>query len=328
MKRFSGYLFLTGAFSLAGTVVITARLLCGKLGVFTIGAGGLFFALVVLLPFRMGSVIKAVRSYSAKDWAYMAFQAATGIFLYRMFMLQGLQLTSTLEAGLLLGATPAITVALARVFLKERFTPLKLAGLGFTCAGIAALQTDLASGAAFLWEHIAGNALVLCAAACESCFNVFSRRDSLRRDASPVDRTACVAAIAFALCLVPAMFESPAESIAALDISGWLGLVWYGVGATAIAYVMFYAGIARCDAGTAAAFSGLIPFTAFLLSVFALGERAGLLQSLGGVFVIAGILMISGVKRKCGMPRGLAAYEKAPCSSLSAADKHLADRAQ
>lgn len=306
MKRVSGYFFLTGAFSLAGTVVITARLLCGKLGVFTIGAGGLFFAVLAILPFRIGSIARAARDYSAKDWAHMVFQAATGIFLYRMFMLLGLERTSTLEAGLLLGATPAITIALARIFLKERFTPLKLAGLGCTCAGIAALQADFGSAVPFPWEHFGGNTLVLCAAACESCFNVFSRRDSLRRDASPIDRTACVAAIAFALCLVPALFESPAESIAALDVSGWLGLMWYGLGATAIAYVMFYAGISRCDAGTAAAFSGMIPFTAFLLSVLALGERAGLLQILGGVFVIAGIVMISGIKRKYDMPRELA----------------------
>jgi drug/metabolite transporter (DMT)-like permease len=306
MKRFSGYLFLTGAFSLAGTVVVTARLLCGKLGVFTIGAGGLFFALCAILPFRMRSIIKAARGCSVKDWANMAFQAATGIFLYRMFMLLGLERTSTLEAGLLLGATPAVTVALARIFLKERLRPLKLAGLGCTCAGIAALQADFTSSVSFSWEHVAGNALVLCAAACESCFNVFSRRDSLRRNAGPIDRTACVVAIAFTLCLVPALFEAPAERVAALDIPGWLGLVWYGVGATAIAYVMFYAGIARCDAGTAAAFSGMIPFTAFLLSVLVLGESAGLPQILGGVFVIAGILMISGIKQKYGMPREIA----------------------
>ncbi len=304
MKRISGYLFLTGAFSLAGTVVVTARLLCGKIGVFTIGAGGLFFALIAILPFRIGSIIITIKTCSAKDWAHMAFQAATGIFLYRMFMLLGMERTSTLEAGLLTGVTPAITVTLARILLKERFTPIKLAGIGCTCAGIAALQADF-TAASFSWEHAAGNALVVCAAACESCFNVFSRRDSLRRSVNPIDRTACVAAIAFALCLIPALFEFPAERIAVLDLPGWIGLVWYGVGATALAYVLFYAGVARCDAGTTAAFSGMIPFTAFLLSVFTLGERAGLPQILGGASVIAGILMISGVKRKYEKSREL-----------------------
>jgi drug/metabolite transporter (DMT)-like permease len=102
------------------------------------------------------------------------------------------------------------------------------------------------------------------------------------------------------------MFEAPAERLAALDISGWLALLWYGVGATAIAYVMFYAGIARCDAGAAAAFSGLIPFTAFWLSVLVLGEQAGLVQALGGSLVIAGILMISRTKRtQYDVPREL-----------------------
>lgn len=73
-----------------------------------------------------------------------------------------------------------------------------------------------------------------------------------------------------------------------------------------IKYIKGNRTVSRCDAGMTAEFSDMIPFTAFLLSVLVLGERAGLLQSLGGVFVIAGILMISGIGRKHGMPRELA----------------------
>lgn len=311
MERLKGYIYLTGAFGLAGTVVITAYLLSGKLGVFTISAVNLLFALCAILPFRIKRIIKTLKAYRLKDWAYMAFQAATGIFLYRMFMLLGIQRTSTLEAGLLTGATPAITVLLARMALKERVSAGKLAGILCTCGGIAALQADFTTASTFSWEHMLGNALVLCSAACESCFNVFSRRDSVRSGANinPIDRTACVAAIAFMLCVIPAMFESPIERLAVFDITGWLALAWYGVGATAIAYVMFYAGIARCDAGTTAAFSGLIPFTAFWLSVLALKEQAGVIQYAGALLVIAGIVMISGIKqaKAAGQVRQLAA---------------------
>lgn len=299
MKRISGYLYLTGAFAFAGTVVITARQLSGRIGVFTISAAALAIALCAMLPFRIGSIIKTLKNYGTKDWAYMAFQAASGIFLYRTFMLFGIQHTSALEAGLLTGATPAITVALARIVLKERIKPLKLAGIACTCGGIAALQADFNAASSFSWEHMLGNALVLCSAACESCFNVFSRKDSVRGAGhiNPIDRTACVAAIAFVLCAVPALFESPVERLQALGLSGWLALVWYGLGATAIAYVLFYAGVKRCDAGTTAAFSGMIPFTAFWLSVLVLGERAGFVHGLGALLVISGILMISRVKR-------------------------------
>ncbi|WP_242975783.1 EamA family transporter [Desulfosporosinus sp. FKB] len=46
-----------------------------------------------------------------------------GIFLFRMFLLRGLDYTSAGEAGILAGATPAITALLAMMALKEPVYP-------------------------------------------------------------------------------------------------------------------------------------------------------------------------------------------------------------
>jgi drug/metabolite transporter (DMT)-like permease len=74
-------------------------------------------------------------------------------------------------------------------------------------------------------------------------------------------------------------------------------LLWYGVFVTALAYLCWYAGIKRSGAFTAAAFTGLMPLTSMLLSTILLRESTGLLQWLGGVCVIAGMLLI-GLKKK------------------------------
>ncbi|EFU41064.1 hypothetical protein PVOR_15584 [Paenibacillus vortex V453] len=42
----------------------------------------------------------------------------------------------------------------------------------------------------------------------------------------------------------------------------WLALVWYVPIVTALAFIWWYAGIKRCQVATAAAFSGMMPFTA------------------------------------------------------------------
>lgn len=299
MRRFSGMAFLAGAFFLAGTSVVTARFLSGKLGVFAVSAASLFFALAALLPFRIVNIIRTLRQYGPKDWLCMLFQALTGIVLFRMFLLLGLERTGTLEAGILTGATPAITVLLARIVLKEALGGFRLAGLACTCAGVILLQADFGKAAVFNWEHLAGNALIFCAAFCESVFNVFSRRESLRRrgntaqSLNPLDRTACVTGIAFMLCLPPALLDPASQGLFQPEGAVWLALIWYGVAVTALAFVFFYAGIQRCEAGTAAAFSGLMPLSTFLLSVFLLKENAGLMQCLGGLLVVSGILIIS-----------------------------------
>lgn len=292
-------LFLTGAFFLAGTSVITARFLSGKLGIFTISAVSLFFASAALLPFRLKSMCATLKSFRARDYLLVFFQAVFGIFLFRMFLLLGVARTSAFEAGLLTGATPAVTVLLARLILKERLNPFKLAGLAGTCLGIVLLQADLSKGVLFSWQHIAGNLLVLCAAVCESVFNVFSRKESVRRaeagshDTNPLDRTAFVTVIAFFLCLIPACFAESAAGLDTLPLECWLALLWYGLMATVAAFICWYAGISRCDAGTAAAFSGLMPLTSFVLSVILLREIAGFSQWIGGLLVILGILSIS-----------------------------------
>ncbi|UUZ97191.1 DMT family transporter [Paenibacillus sp. P25] len=69
-------------------------------------------------------------------------------------------------------------------------------------------------------------------------------------------------------------------------------MVWYGPVVTALAFVCWYAGIKRNPVSTAAAFSGMMPFTALLLSVLILREHAGWQQWSGGMLVILGMILI------------------------------------
>ena len=56
-----GKLYLTGAFSLAGTSVVAARYVSGQLGVFTIAAVSMAFALLLLLPISYRKLRETLR---------------------------------------------------------------------------------------------------------------------------------------------------------------------------------------------------------------------------------------------------------------------------
>ena len=294
MKKFSGYIFLTCAFTLAGTSVISARLLSGSLGTFTTTGVSLFFALLVLLPLCARKIAPVVRTMSRGDWIYVALQALFGIFLFRFLLLQGLLHTSTTEAGVLTGATPAITTILAWGWLRERLRAKNVAGILSTIAGIVLIQ-GVATGS-FSSAHLWGNLLVLGAAASESVFNTLSRKSALKagpkKEFDPIVQTALVTLFALVFCLLPALFEQPVQRLSALNISGWLALVWYGWMATSLAFICWYAGIKRCPVRVAAAFSGMMPFTSLLLSVVVLKEAAGWYQWIGAALVILGMVII------------------------------------
>lgn len=297
MEKPKGILYLVGAFTLAGTSVVAARFVSQHLGTFTITAVSLFFVLLGLFPLCGQKLRHLCTSFTASTWLGIILQAIFGIFLFRLFLLQGLLHTSAGEAGILTGATPAVTAVLAVLFLKEKLRSWGPLGIISTVIGIMLLQGLLLPENQFSSRHILGNLLVLCAAFCESAFNVLSRLNSLRVDSlpgkalDPILQTFIVSAIAFLLCLLPAIFERPVSALSVLPLSGWLALLWYGLFATALAYIFFYAGIKRCLAATAAAFSGLMPFTSLVLSVGLLGESIDWQMGIGGSLIVLGMIL-------------------------------------
>ena len=295
------------AFFLAGTSVVAARFVAGKLGTFTITAVSLCLALAVLIPACGKKIYAVFRGMKAADWVRLFLQAFFGIFLFRLFLLTGLNHTSSVEAGILTGVTPAITALLATFVLKEAPVPRKVLGILSTVLGVLLIQGLLNAGAGFTADHLFGNALVLCAAGSESAFNVLSRiavNKDMREPMQPLVQTALVSAIALALSIVPALREDPFGRLGAIGVREWLALAWYGVFVTALAFVFWYAGIKRSSAFTAAAFSGMMPFSSLILSVLILGEQADLQQWLGGLMVVLGMFLIGTGGRRKHEPKG------------------------
>lgn len=298
MNELKGKLYLICAFILAGTSVISAKYVTGKLGTFTITAVSLFFALIFLVPLCIKQLVLYIRQMSLRNFLFLSLQALCGIFLFRLFLLGGLKYTSAAEVGVLIGTTPAITALLAIVVLMEPVYSKNLAGILCSMGGVLIIQGLLVPGNSFSLEHIGGNMLVLCAAASESVFNTLSRISAVntateQKDLSnPVAQTAIVSAIALVLCLIPTAFENPLKELSGIGLTGWIALFWYDVFVTALAFICWYSGIKQCGAFTAAAFSGLMPFTSMLLSVIILGENTDYLQWLGGFLVIIGMILI------------------------------------
>jgi drug/metabolite transporter (DMT)-like permease len=230
-------------------------------------------------------------------------QAFFGMFLFRFLLLNGIARTSALEAGILTGATPAITAFLAWAFLQETVGLRTLGGIVATILGGLLVQGLIKTGAGLSGGHLIGNLLVVGAAASESIFNIVCRSSAIQKanEGNPLDplvQTTLVTLFALLLSLIPAAFEHPMIRLAQIGLVEWAALLWYGFFVTALAYLCWYAGIKRCGAFTAAAFSGLMPLTSMLLSALLLREATDVFQWLGGACVIAGMLLIGARKVK------------------------------
>ena len=299
MSEIKGKVYLLLAFALAGTSVVIGRILAGKLGSFTITTLSLGLLLICCAPFCAAATRSVSRRLRRRDWKLLLLQAVFGIFLFRAFLLSGIHFTSAVEAGILTGAIPAVTALLALLVLKEPLSKKVVVGIGCTVAGIVLLQGIELNGSSFSIHHFGGNLLILCAAASESTFNVISRSHRGKDQSSqlplpPLVQTLLVSALAFLFCLIPALLEHPFAAIQQIGLREWAALLWYGLVVTALSFVFFYAGIKRCDAHTAAAFSGMIPLTSMLLSVLLLGERISYMHWAGAILIISSILLTGG----------------------------------
>ncbi|HAG10673.1 MAG TPA: EamA family transporter [Desulfotomaculum sp.] len=225
------------------------------------------------------------------------------VYLFCAFTLAG---ASVISARFVSGKLGTFTITAASMFFALLFLlPAcwkKLTGIFSTVTGILIIQGLLTPANAFSMEHFWGNILVICAAACESLFSIFSRISALNTETSqkepvsPVVQTTIVSAIALFICLIPALFEHPLPSLAGIGFKEWLTLLWYGLFVTALAFIFWYAGIKRCGALTVAAFSGMMPFTSMLLSVILLSEHPGWQQLSEGILIIAGMTLIGSSK--------------------------------
>ena len=245
MKQFQGKLYLLGAFSLAGTSVITGYILTEKLNSFTITALSLGIMLVCLLPFYGVKTFQTMKILAKSDWIMILCQAIFGIFLFRTFLLLGVGLTSTMEAGILTGTTPAITSVLAFIFLKEKLSKATVLGICCTVTGIVLLQGINIYSSMFSVHHNLGNMLIICGAASESTFNIISRKhkscgeENSAVQIHPMVQTLLVSAIALILSIIPALYSLPRNAVLALAWKEWLALIWYGIIVTALAFVLF-----------------------------------------------------------------------------------------
>jgi len=301
MGNYKAHFYLFLSFTLAGTSIIAGKFLT-SLGTFTITSVCLFLVLLILIPFYHFRILNYLKTLNRNDWILICLQAVFGIFLFRAFLLSGLKITSSLEAGILISCSPVIISILAHFLLKEKASAKTFLGVSLAFIGILLLQginTGLTT------SHLPGNLLVLCAAASESVFNILSRiysRNKSHEDKlfDPLLQTMLVSAIALILCLLPALREQPLKSLAALDVKGWWSIIWYGFIVTLLSYVLWYAGIKRCNSYTAAAFSCVMPLTSMLLSFIIFGEAITGIQWVGSGMILFGVMFITTFTKRPG----------------------------
>lgn len=238
-----------------------------------------------------------------------------GVFGYNGFFFWGLSLAPSLDAGILIPVmSPVLTALFLMVSGRERPSRRRLAGLALGLAGAAAYLIG-ATSAGGGSHRLAGDLLYVASAVCWAAFTLAAPR--VLAGIEPLTAMAyatCTGAVLLALVATPDLGRVPWGS---LSSGVWLNVAYLAIGATAVANVFYYRGVAAVGPASASLMMFLVPAVNTVCATLFLGESFTALQTVGAVVLLVGAAL-AGRARISPRWRRMPASEGPPAPALRA----------
>ncbi len=228
------------------------------------------------------------------DRVLLFWESFLGNFLFSIFMLFGIAMTSALAAGVTMAAIPGVVALLSWLFLRERIAARVIAGIACAIGGIALVaankQPAAIGGLALSGEHPwLGNLLLIGAVVCEASYVVIGKR--LTGNLSAKRISALVNLWGLALVTPFGLWQAAPFDFAAVALSHWLLLLFYSLAASMVTVWLWMTGLKQVPASSAGVFTVLLPLSAAAVGVVFLGEQINAVQGLAFGLALLGIVL-------------------------------------
>ncbi|KVV18457.1 multidrug DMT transporter permease [Burkholderia ubonensis] len=247
-------------------------------------------AIGVLWPLFRPVKMRAVRR---GEWLNLFLQAFFGTFMFTLLMLNGVQRTSAVAAGVITSTIPAVVALFAWLILREKPNGRALVSIALAIVGVVTI--NFANGGATATGATAGsltgNLLMLGAVCCESIYVILSRR--LTQTLAPIDICAYTHLFGLLLMLPLGAGAMWHFNYASVPASIWALVVWYGLSASIFSFWMWMKGIRHVPGSLAGVFSAVLPVAAAVYGIAFFGERPTLAHGFALACVVTGIVLAS-----------------------------------
>lgn len=246
---------------------------------------------VIALPVLWIAVrMSHTRGIQRADWPKLALTAFVGFGVSLLAQFAGTKLSTAAAGALITSATPAFIVLFAWWILHERTSGRQWIGLGIATIGVLIVSllgdqpvTEAAT------NPLLGNLLLIVAAVSWALYSVLVKLNSQKYTALAI--TLAVTALGIPIVAPVAVIELQTQSIGVLTPSAVLGILYIGIGSTAIAFFLWNKSFELLDAATASLFFFAQPVVGTLLSAIFRGEQLGWSFFVGGALILLGALL-------------------------------------
>lgn len=298
-----GYALLAAGMAVVGTYVALSKPLTAAVPVFLLAWLRFAIAAVAMLPWtlplRAPATPRVASTLGAREWRALFFQSFFGNFLFSIFMLHGVSMTSASAAGVILATLPAIVALLSWLMLRERLAPRGWLAVGFAVSGVALLTLGRGPGAG--GSSALGNLLVFACVWCEAVYVVLGKR--LTATLSAMRISALINLIGLALMTPLGLWQAIGFPFAQLTAGLWAMLVFYALAASTVATWLWLSGLKHVPASHSGVFTIAMPLAASVVAVAFLGERFTVLHAAALACASAGVLLVAWPSRRAGRLR-------------------------
>jgi drug/metabolite transporter (DMT)-like permease len=253
-------------------------------------------AFVLLFPFLRRAAAQAA-PVNARDLLWICVLGLSSFAAFPLLFTAALRYAPATHGALALpAATPPLTLFLATVLGRERWTAMKLAGVALAALGVAAVLSDSDwSGAAssssegLIWF---GDLMMILAAATVAIYNVLIKPYLSRYGTLKLLSVALGAGAGALLLLVLLRALREGAAWPQFDLVEWSVILALGV-ASALANWLWSWALSRTTPTRVAVFISVNPLAAMFAAVLLLGERLTATLMVGLLVVIAGIVLVN-----------------------------------
>lgn len=246
-------------------------------------------ALVILLPFGLPGVWRQ-RQVIRQHWLSILALATFSVGAFNSLLYLAAVTTSATNIALINATIPIMVALLAWILLGDRTRPIQALGIVLAILGILAVVSRGNLSVLTGLQAQPGDLIMVLAVFSWGLFSVLLRRQAVPLPALTflTVQIACGTLVILPFFLVDLVFISGGFEV---NRSTALPMMYFAIFPGILAYAFWNHGVHRIGPAKAAIFMYLTPVFASVMAGIFLGERLGTSHVVGGLLILAGLLL-------------------------------------
>jgi drug/metabolite transporter (DMT)-like permease len=244
-----------------------------------------FIAAPLLFAIVAGKYRKRLFSFRPHEWFLLVFLGLTGVSLLYVIQFAALELTTAINASILINSSVLFIAILSFSILGERMSKKRIAGIVMAFIGILVVISN-GKLKFFNSSTFIGDVLMVFDGLVWAGYTIAGKK--ILESHQP-DLVTAWAFVFGTLTMIPFLvvrrFYIPAMTLT------WISLLYLAILCSIFAYLVWYWALEKEDASRVAVYIYLIPLFTAVMAYFVLNEPIGMLKIIGGFLTIVGIYL-------------------------------------